>query len=582
MPRDRVLLCLVVSAVAAIVHLFLAGYSATHLETVWDESVDRRIALGLRDHPLVGEQPTLDPSQTRLPMYATALLYRVTGRDSVGMGRAGSIVCGAITVFATGMLGGSLFGGAVGAMAAALLAFSPYFIGFSRIAMTEGDVYFACTMTLALWSFIGYLRRPNITRAVGTAILLAATVGAKFYGGILVVVFLVLTRWTRLHRPLERDPSRRDLWRYRNLLAMGWVVIGVTVIVAIWSKPGAVVGWVVLLAVWLYAVGLALIKRTLDPRPWPALFGLLALAGLSFFALIPVHLIEHRILRELLHRTLSWDHHVPLALAGDHLRLYSGIILIKLTWPLGILTALGLIYAAVTERDHARWRPIVLTTIWYVVALCFLPLRQTFYLMGVYPLLMILTAGMIEQVGVWARSYSRGLRSAWAVTAAGMFVHLVVQVRASYPDYHLYGHAWIGDRWLGAGAIGYRNLIQTPSDGVESLGHWCRQHIGAGRRVVSYVWEDAILDPLLAGAPFEFTPRGLSESSDALPPPPPIDTADYVLLHLNNRIGYGDRPPDWPDEKVLDALFTPVFTVSRAGLEVAWVYGRKVSNPPAR
>lgn len=574
MPRTRPLTCLVVSLLAAIAHLIIALGASRHIETVWDEAVDRRIAIGLRDHPLVGEQPALDASQTRLPMYVAAKFFRLTGRDDIRVARVASALIGSVTVFATGMLGGMLFGGGVGAIAAILLALSPYFISFSRIAMTEGDVLFACCMTIAIASFVSYLRRPTMPRCLLTAVFMAFAIGAKFHGLVLVLVFAVITHFSRTGIAFTTRAPVRRIRHFQTTIAIGWVVAALTLLTAYYSQGWAILGWVVLLFIWFYAAAYGLIHEAIDARPWPALLGLMAFAGLSFFVLMPVHVLQPAILRELARRTLSWDHRVPLALIGDHLRLYSGIVLFKLTLPLGILTVVGLFWAALRERDEPKWRPAILTIIWFVIALCFLPLRQAFYLMGVYPLIMIVTAGMIDQVGSWARGYSKQMRKAWFIIAAGLLLHYGWRVREAYPDYHLYGRATVGDRWLGASALGYRNLIQTPSDGVESLIAWCRQNVRPGQHVVSYLWEDHIIAPLVADAKFVFVPRGISQDSDALPPPPPIDDADFVLIHINNKLGYGDRPPDMPDAQTLADHFKPVFTFQRSGLELAWVYER--------
>ena len=580
MPRTRPLTCLIVSTLAAIVHLIIALGASRHIETAWDEAVDRRIAIGLRDHPLVGEQPAIDASQSRLPMYVAAKFFRLSGRDDVRVARVASVLIGSVTVFATGMLGGMLFGGGVGAVAAILLALSPYFIGFSRIAMTEGDVLFACCMTLTITSFVTYLRRPSMPRCLLTAVFMSFAIGAKFHGLVLVLAFAVITHFSRTGIAFT---TRAPVWRIRHFqtaLAIGWVVAGLTLLTSHYSTGWAILGWVVLLGIWIYAAAYGLLHEAIDARPWPALMGLMAFAGLSFFTLMPVHVLQPAILRELVRRALSWDHRVPLALIGDHLRLYSGIVLFKLTLPLGILTAVGLIWAALRERDQPMWRPAILTIIWYVIALCFLPLRQTFYLMGVYPLIMIVTAGMIDQVGSWARSYSKQMKTVWTFVVVLLMGHYAWRVRAAYPDFHLQGRAIVGDRWLGAPSLGYRNLIQTPSDGVESLVAWCKQNVKPGQRVVSYLWEDHIIAPLVADAKFEFIPRGITEASDTLPPPPPIDDADYVLVHINNKLGYGDRPPDMPDAQTLADQFKPAFTFQRSGLELAWVYERIDPPPP--
>lgn len=579
MPRTRPLTCLVVSLLAAIAHLIIALRASRHIETTWDEAVDRQIAIGLRDHALVGEQPPLDASQSRLPMYVASAFFRLSGRDDVRVARVASVLTGSVTVFATGLLGGTLFGGGVGAVAAILLALSPYFISFSRIAMTEGDVLFACCMTLAITSFVGYLRRPTMPRSLVTSVFMAFAIGAKFHGLVLILAFAVVTHFSRTGIAFTTRAPVRRIRHFQTALAIGWVVTGLTLLTAYYSQGWAIFGWVVLLLIWIYTAAYGLIHEAIDARPWPALIALMAFAGLSFFVLMPVHVLQPAILRELVRRTISWDHRVPLALISDHLRLYSGIVLFKLTLPLGILTAVGLFWAALRERDEPRWRPAILTIIWYVIALCFLPLRQTFYLMGVYPLIMIVTAGMIDQIGSWARGYSKQMRKAWFVVAAMLLGHFAWRVREAYPDYQLYGRATVGDRWLGASALGYRNLIQTPSDGVESLIAWCKLNVNPGQRVVSYLWEDHIIAPLVADAPFEFIPRGITQASDALPSPPPIDDADYVLIHINNKLGYGDRPPDMPDATVLAEQFKPTFVFQRAGLELAWVYERIDPRP---
>jgi len=60
-----------------------------------------------------------------------------------------------------------------------------------------------------------------------------------------------------------------------------------------------------------------------------------------------------------------------------------------------------------------------------------------------------------------------------------------------------------------------------------------------------------------------------------VPAAPSIENADFVLLHIDNLLGYGDRPPDHPPLDLLNGEFEPVYTVKRGPLEVAWVYARQ-------
>ncbi|HUN80244.1 MAG TPA: hypothetical protein VMV81_01920, partial [Phycisphaerae bacterium] len=61
---------------------------------------------------------------------------------------------------------------------------------------------------------------------------------------------------------------------------------------------------------------------------------------------------------------------------------------------------------------------------------------------------------------------------------------------------------------------------------------------------------------------------------DSIPPQPDLASADFLLLHINNILGYGDRPPDAPPRKVIDRDFRVIHTVKRNSLEVGWVYAR--------
>ena len=583
-----------IAVAAAVGGAILGGSSSAHIDTLWDELVDHDIAVGLQGDPLFGEQPTLDATQMRLPMYLNAAAFAITGRSDLALSRLVSLVCGAVTVLATAALARLLFGPLVAMLAAILLAFSPYFLSFARIGMTEGDVCVACFVVLAIWAFVRYLGRPSAGRWVLSGILLALAVGAKLFAGFLIPVFAVLAWTTRTDAAVPPASPDRDANHLRRLLTAQVGVLVVTGMLALLHRrpPGSdffhpfvdfvkaisIVGWLMLFVLWAGTLFFVLRRRVMATGRWARLCGLVVFAGCTFFTLMPVHLLEHSIFREVVARTLRWDNRLPLALWSDHLRLYSGILLIKLTWPIGVLTVVALLYAAFREREEGRWRPVVLSFVFYVALLCFLPLRQTFYLMGIDPLIVIASAAFVVEIGRRLGRIGPWAVSVWTIAVLGMLGHLGIRVFRGFPNYHLYGVDIAGNRWLGADSLGYRNLIQTPSDGVESLIRWCNTDpsVRPGDRVVSYLWEERIIEGLLPpDRHYVFIGRGISPFSDEAPPPPSIDGADFVLLHVNNLLGYGDRPPDRPSEPVLSSLFEPVFTVRRGPLEVAWVYGRR-------
>ncbi|QOJ02483.1 MAG: glycosyltransferase family 39 protein [Planctomycetia bacterium] len=565
--------------------MLLARSSAVRLETLWDEQVDHDIAVALRDEPLRGESPALDASQTRLPMYLCAAAMKLTGRSDLQLCRDVSLVLGGLTIVLSAALAHLLFGGWTALLAATLLAASPYFLSFSRIAMTEGDIAFSCAVVAALLAYLHDLRHPTPSRWLLAGVLLGLAIGAKLFAIFLVPVFVVLATSTRAPRQSSPNPGdsasprTMDPW-LAGSLAAGLAASLCAAFLAVGSRDRAVAAWSVAAAAWLLVAANALFRRPMLPTaPLVRLVAAIMLAGLTFGAVMPVHLTSHEILREIARRTLRWDNTVPLALWSDHLRLYTGIVLIKLSIPFGLLTAIALPYAAFVERSDGRWRPCIIAIIFYIVLICFLPLRQTFYLMGVYPMMVVLTAAFAVELVRRLRQRST-TASALAVTLFGVcLVHLGFRVATAYPYFHLYGYDRVGDRWMGREARGYRNLIQTPSDGVEELLQWCATNnaVRPTDRVVSFLWEDRIVRKTLESLPrsIQLTPRGLTEESDKLPPQPDVQHADWILLHINNRLGYGDRPPDWPPAALLEAQFTVAHAVRRGPIEVAWVYGRR-------
>lgn len=574
-PQSARRLSILFSAVVALASAMIGWHSADGLETLWDEAVDHDIAVDLMRHPLTGGEPTLDASQMRLPMYVNAIAFAVTGRADLHTARAVSLIFGAVTILTTGALARACFGPLVACLSVLLLGFSPYFISFARISMTEGDVFFACFATLGLWAFIRYLRDRSGTNWLLAAILIGLAIGSKLFAGYLLIVGGVMVMAAGRAEPPAAIPQAAKLTR---LLAAMMIVLAATAITAVFSASAAAIGWFIAAVLWAYTLANVRKMRDMPGSMLRQYAALVVFSLATWCVLMPVHITDHQIAREILRRLLRWDDSFPLSLWDDHLRLYSGILLIKLTIPLGIISAAALVYAAFRERDDGRWRACVLSFVFYVVIICLLPLRQSFYLMGIYPAIMILTAGLIVEVAAWLRRRSRAAEIGWCVVVVAFLVHFGWSAARSYPHYQLHGYEQIGDRWLGAESRGYRNLIQTPSDGVESLIRWCVEgsRVKRGDRVVSYLWEKRIIDDCLPAEPhFEFIPRGVTPESDAVPPPPPIEDADYVLVHINNLLGYGDLPPDWPPEEVLAWRFEVIHTIRRGPLAVAWVYGRK-------
>jgi hypothetical protein len=118
----------------AVVFAVTSWLSSQSLDTHWDESVDLQIAGALLEDPLRGTP--LDLSQGRLPMYVTALALSVARptdyESNLSVSRSLSIAAGSVAILLTFVLARRWFGMPTALLSAAILAASPYFLGFSR------------------------------------------------------------------------------------------------------------------------------------------------------------------------------------------------------------------------------------------------------------------------------------------------------------------------------------------------------------------------------------------------------------------------------------------------------------------
>ncbi len=575
----------VVLLLACISFVVLGWSSQRDLGLLWDERVDLDIATQLLAHPLYGSGK--DGSQMRLPMALTSLAFAITG-PSLKVARAISLLAGVGAILATFGLARRLFGTRTALLAAVLLAFSPYFLAFGRTAMTEGDAFPPLFVTLACWAFIAYADRPSGQRLAVASLALGLAIAAKLYALLLIPVFgLCAFVRTRAVRPKRRSPETTNDGPPHGIRA--WLVASAgCVVLAMAAAFAAQMRWVAAsIALWvLLAFGvvsaLSLLARnegtwTKRLRAW----GVLSLLGVGVAAaIVPEHVVHPDILRTVLRRTVYWDHIVPGTLWLDHLRLYFGIVAVFATPPVGVLmlTALGWGWLRETEQPALRVPTFVVS--FHVLALTLLPLRQTFYLMSVWPMLCILAAAGLLAFERRLAAGLRGRRTGLLLTTV-ILGQLLWAAVSAWPDYNLYPRRWIGTRWLGSHAVGYRNLVQTPCDGYAELVDWCLRSVKPGERVVSYLWADHVLDALLpADLPFVFVRRGIYHAADnnlPLPPPPAIDDADVVLVHVNTRAEYDDMPP----ADVLETRFggAPVFVVLRNGdFVIAKAYRRTVAS----
>lgn len=564
-----------------------------------DELIDMRIMLAHLDGPwgwLVGND--LDASQARLPMYLAAVANLVLGTESLNVSRLLSVLYGAVAIAGAYLFCARHLTPLKGVLAALLLAVSPYFLAFTMVGMTEGDALVALTgMGLAL-ATAELCRRPTVGTACLTALAGGLVVSAKIPAAVLLpaafAAFLVLRQGR------EHPPTRASTY-----LLLAPMLGGIAAVVAGWwllspesvyhldrpysGRPASYlvkhIAWVC--GAWLLAVLWAWRwRRRLVGRL--AATCIVAVGSiLTFFVIPPVHTTNPGIVEGVARMTASGVG-LPEGLRYSALVLHLLVILLKSGPAMGLLF-LGSCVAAVW---FARRRPVLLIPlllIVFTIALYTLTGRaQTFYMIGVMPLLAILAADVLGEMLRWNRYVFAGVLTLVTLNAAA-------DITRTWPDMRLNGYQWLGERYVAHRAtLGYKSVAQTPSDGTYQVIQWAFANVEPGKRVVTYLRERKVTHFMGPSAPKRFEVRNGFEPGRG------IDEADYVLLHINATLRQFDSSPGplvtekssdvrdlggverdsiyfYPfDRAALHRDFEKVFAVNRAfDIEVASVWRRK-------
>ncbi len=577
--RAAVLLAILIG-----VFLTLTWLSARDITCQVDELTDIHIANMIRADPLFG--CGLDGSQARLPMYTTAAVFSVAGwvlpAESINqllLARATSLAVGALTILLLYLVAKRCIGRLAALVACGVLAFSPYYCGLVRTAMTEGDAYCPAAVLFVLWTFLRYRENRSSTRLVMLAVAGGFAVATKFY---LVAIMppLMALDWFEQAVAWRRGPDAGagaaagadecDLapaqpvgWRFLVWALATVTLLSISVALTQAAPITDDVGmrsplrWAVL--VWgtgflSLVVGMAAIvvkgrggageTGDVPPSngvwaavsPWCAIGLLTGAVGLAF----PEHALHQDIAGTFLGRVFGWDESTPGGGLPTAVRLYGGLVLLKMGPPLGVAMLAALGWAAVRAFVEPRLRPIVLVLAMYFFMLAALPVQQYFYLMSIYPLLALVLAGLIMRL-VWSVRAQR-LRWGWAVAAVCAIGWLVVGYARVYPTYPYYGYELIGDRWLGSESRGYRDVIQVTNDGSHDALQWCAANVRTDEHVYSYLRDHWVVESLIGsiGAPYELTQQDPKAPWAKVEPVP---QADYLMVALQNVVTYRDAPP---------------------------------------
>jgi hypothetical protein len=558
----------------------------------WDEQNDLWVAqayLALQAGWLVGSD--IDASQTRLPMAAVALAYEILGVSDLVIARLVSCLVGGLTLLGVYILGKERFSAVVGLLACLLLAASPFFLSFARVAFTETDIYLACAFAWLWVCVIRLQNRPSLGWAAAVGVFFGLALSAKFTA-LVVLPAVWVAAWqssSKLPSGLTQDKSGLlDFWTPWLFAAS---FIGVSA--ANTDLPEGQVGllYALVLLSWLLPLAWAFYRRQAPASRSTLVLYITGLALLTFLVLPPEHLTNPAIMQSLIWRMeneLAFRPAFMLEAAGLHV----GSLIFKSGPLVGAGLLLGVFFSALQWKEQPRVRFPVLLIFFYFGGLVILPLAQTFYIVPLLPLLAVLGALQFLRLLARRRVIALGL----AALAAILWVN---DLRLSYPDYNLNGYQWLGERVIfGRSSLGYRSIVQTPSDGVEQVVRWLNEHAQPGERVRSYLLEWHIVQAVAPHPAYRiedgFSARYPNAEYlgvpiyrwfvDNNPFASPRPNPDYVVVEINTQV----RQSWWMEvsddnvykppykEEWLEANYDKVFSVRRAfGIEMASVWKKK-------
>jgi hypothetical protein len=556
-----------------------ASYAAISGSTVglttvqWDEFVDLQIAESLSSHPLSGGSP--DGSQARFPMYVTAFAHRFMQivkpnfeiLDLLPVSRWISILMTVLAIWGMFSLGSRLFDPPTGLLAAGLFTFSPYVLQFGRDALTQGDAFTPATVVFALIAFARFEVQRTVSALATFAFFLALAIASKFFLVILIPALItyhvIMDLKTMSSRPGPADVPTR-IYQSATIplsyiivsMATGVLALLALIISLLRFKQAAATSQVMYqtsLALWLATllsivcclfvsfrqVGSQAASIKNSYVAWPSIGVWLAILPLTFamlLALFPDHIFNGRVFPTLLKRSITMDGNndmitTPLVSA----KLYVGLLLFKMGLPFGIAICMALLWAAKKSLQNKSCFLITVILVYYGLLLAILPLQQPFWLMSVYPLILLLLSALIVQNFTKIKEFK--LRLGWAGYVGACIVWLVVGLFNVYPTFGYYGYETLGERWLGSPSRGYRAVVVVTNDGSKEAIDWLRKNVPPGSTVLSYLDDVHLINYLASKDALGFKlQHALNYMTDA-ELDKKLAKADYVVVRVVNDLG---------------------------------------------
>lgn len=560
----------------------------------WDEQTDINIVRHYLSQKwgILTDSPS-DPTQTRLPMFIVAIVSFLFNTASLYSARLVSVFFGVLTLIAVYVFCKRFLDYRKGLVACFILATSPYFLSFSRVALTESDIFITCALSWSLVCVGILLKKRTLGWAAITGWVLGLALSSKISAiSVLPAVFLALIFLSDKAKDSEYAYLSRE-----NLLVLG-LLLGICFVMIFggWSLAFISVDlkdfrgslqflqahYFLVLIFWLITLSWLFAFRKYTLKPFELALFVTLFSCLNFLVIPPAHTTNLDIFSGLTNAFFEKYVDTP----GSHFRevflLHFLSVLIKPGLFMGFFLWLSLILMIPQLKSRKEIRLPFLVFVFYFVFLVRMTVAQVFYMMPLFPFLAMFASDQFVNLSAKRRKTSLGI----GIIALGM---LVVDLFLCYPDYNLNGYQWVRERYIGGrSSVGAKSIVNVAHDGVEQALKWINRNVQEGKIIVNYGAPEHIVYAVCPNPEFKIIHRALprstlsnfGESSEEL-----LKNSDYVITAINFDIHRGYQVGDNPsgdiykyryDRDMLRSNFKKVFSVKRAfDLEVASVWQRK-------
>lgn len=554
----------------------------------WDEQDDVNIARSYISRPgswgwLYGSSE--DPSQTRLPMFTVAIAFLITRTDSLSTARILSFFVSIFTLVGIYLYCKLRFTQLCGMIAISLLVTSPFFLSYSRVALTESDIFPACMLAWLLVSETKYEDEPNLGWLATCSVIIGMAISSKFTMIALIpavsIIILLLTYNKKFENIQEKANSRERSYSVKNIKPIITIIFTSLLIamILIFKYPikehggfFRLVLYTPFASLWFFSLIWSLLKRKWIIDLVQSIGFLIGFSLLTFLVVPPEHLTNPDILLSLLGR-LEDEMLFNISFVEESAALH----LLSIIFKSGFVIGIGMVFSfiiSVSQWKNKKYQFLVIVFLLYFGTLILLPLAQPFYTVPLLPILAVLSANQFIKL----LHRNRQVALATGLLAIGLLAYDFI---LCYPDYNLNGYQWLGARTLaGRSTIGYRSIVQTPSDGVEQSIQWLNENAHSGERVLAIISPSHIIEEIAPNPVYDIVVISNTLQIDSRK----LLNADYIVVHINEIIRHGwgssdsiDGVFDYPyDPTFLQLHFDKVFAINRAfGIEMSSVWKKK-------